>query len=156
MEKINMSAPWLTYFREIEALFKQDPEVTIKFSGDPPRMVIYVENAIKADAISKLLPSEKNFGKVVATIKVIPANEKETKAVLIQRALDGNPIFNRMVSAEGIFINPIHFCVFKKEVAQFWDDNLGDINGNISILYEDIAEDIFEDTEGILFCTDED
>lgn len=156
MEKVNMSAPWLTYFREIEALFKQDPEITIKFSGDPPRMVIYVENAIKADAISKLLPSEKNFGKVVATIKVIPANEKETKAVLIQRALDGNPIFNRMVSAEGIFNNPIHFCVFKKEVAQFWDDNLGDINGNISVLYEDIAEDIFEDTEGVLFCTDED
>lgn len=148
------SAPWITFYKEIEALFGQDPEITCIYTANPPSMKLYVENPAKADAIDKLLPKDVSFGGVDAPIIVIPGNKPDTKANLFKTAFDGNPAFSRMVSAEGIFTNPIHYCVFNKEVVQFWDDNLGDINGNVSTLYEDLAADIFDDTEGVMFCTE--
>jgi hypothetical protein len=50
--------------------------------------------------------------------------------------------------------NPITYVIFKKEVVQYYDDNLGDAHGNRTTLYEQIANQIFEDREGIYFCTD--
>ena len=46
------------------------------------------------------------------------------------------------------------YVVFKKEVVQYFNDSLGDIHGVCSTLMQDIAKDIFEDTEGVYFCTD--
>ena len=59
-----------------------------------------------------------------------------------------------MIDIEGVFVNPIHYCVFKKEVAQYWGDNLGDPHGNVSTLYQEIAKDIFGESGGVIFCTD--
>lgn len=41
-----------------------------------------------------------------------------------------------------------------KEVVQYFNDNIGDINGNCSTLYEIIARDIFPNVNGIYFCTE--
>ena len=46
-------------------------------------------------------------------------------------------------------------CVFAKEVVQYWNDSLSDPYGKVSTLYQDIAKDIFEDTDGVMFCTGE-
>jgi hypothetical protein len=43
--------------------------------------------------------------------------------------------------------------VFEKKVVQFFNDQLDDINGNKSTLYQDIAKDVFEKHEGVYFCT---
>lgn len=59
-----------------------------------------------------------------------------------------------MASAEGIFSNPITYIVFKNKVVQFWNDDLSDIYGNRSTLYQDIAKEIFGESSGIFFCTD--
>lgn len=45
--------------------------------------------------------------------------------------------------------------LFKKEVVQYFTDNLGDYNGYRSTLYENIARDIFGDIVGVFFCTND-
>ena len=157
MEKVKLSAPWFTYIREVEALFGEDPEITISYIEDPLTMKLYVDNATKADALAQLLPDEKVFGETVLTIIVIPSNDLSTsKAALFEAAFEGNPIFSDMIDVEGVYTNPIHYCVFAKEVVQFWNDSLADPHGNVSTLYQDIADDVFEDidTGGVIFCTD--
>lgn len=158
MEKIKLSAPWFTYIREIEALFGEDPDITIRYIEKPLTIKMYVNNAAKADAISQLLPNQKVFGETILNIIVVPANENGTsQAALFKTAFEGNPIFSEMIDIEGVYVNPIHYCVFRKEVVQYWNDNLADPHGNVSTLYQNIAEDIFQDTDkgGVIFCTDE-
>lgn len=50
----------------------------------------------------------------------------------------------------------MYYVVFKNCVVQFFNDNLNDIYGNISTLYQDIAREIFADAEweGVFYCTD--
>ena len=149
------SAPWITYFRKLDALFGKDPEITVNYFNDPAVIKLYVDNPMKADALSQLLPDQVVFGGVTAEVQIIPSNKPLAKADLFAQAFAGNPAFSRMVDVEGVFTNPIHYCVFNKEVVQYWDDNLCDINGNESTLYQDIAEDVFDNTDGVMFCTED-
>lgn len=74
-EKLNLSAPWCTYYREINELFGNDPEIKIEFDEEEPEIKMYVRNHEKADALTRLLPVTKAFGWVELKITVIPANE---------------------------------------------------------------------------------
>ena len=49
--------------------------------------------------------------------------------------------------------NPLTYVVLKKEVVQFFNDNLNDIHGLETTLYQTIAKDVFDGT-GVFFCTD--
>ena len=51
-------------------------------------------------------------------------------------------------------LNDFNFVVFVPEVVQFYNDDLGDINGLCSTLYQDLAKDLFGEEAGIYFCTD--
>ena len=155
-EKIKLSPPWLSFFRKLEALFKGDPEITLRYIEDPIAVKIYVDNPYKAAALSELLPQSRNFGGTIIYVDVVPCNEdtKPSKATLFKTAFEGNPAFGYMIDLEDVFVNPIHYCVFAKEVVQYWDDNLSDPHGKVSTLYQDIAKDIFEDTDEVIFCTD--
>lgn len=156
MAKLKLSAPWIIFYKEIEAMFKFDPAVKVIYDEDKNEVKLYVEGAQKADALTQLLPTEKAFGNVVMKITVVPANKlKAVKEGLYEAAFEGNSALSYVRSATGIFTNPITYVVFKKEVVQFWTDDLGDINGLRSTLYQDIAKDIFGETQGIFFCTDD-
>ena len=71
-------------------------------------------------------------------------------------AFKNNPIYAYSVTIEGLFSNPITYVVFKNRVVQFFADNLSDPHGNISTLYQDIADEIFKeaDVRGVSYCTD--
>lgn len=154
-KSVKLSPPWVIFYREIEALFKEDPDIRITYDEIGNVITLRVNNAEKAEALSKLLPVEKIFGNVAVQIRVIPPNGVETtKATLFEQAFDGNPIFSNMTTIEGIFTYPISYVVFRKEVVQFYTDDLSDINGLRSTLYQDIAKDVFGDTDSIFFCTD--
>lgn len=153
-EKLKLSSPWITFCREVEALFANDSDITTRFSEDGTEIKLYVKGADKAEALEQILPTERTFGSVTVTINVIPDNTPVNKAMLFRKAFAGNKAFTDMITIDGVFTNPISYMVFKKEVVQFYNDDLGDINGNKSTLYQDIAKDIFEDTEGVCFCTD--
>ena len=154
-QKFNLSTPWAEYYRELEALFKHDPAIKIGFDEDEYIINLYVDGGLKAEALAELLPSEKVFGNVTLKVNVIPANVvKDDKTSLFKAAFEGNPVFSYAVKPEGILVPNFSFVVFKNEVVQYFNDNLGDVNGNRSTLYQEIAKDVFEDHEGVFFCTD--
>ena len=151
---MKLSSPWVEFYRKIDALFAQDPEVKVVYEEEANEVKLFVENARKADALTKLLPVERTFGNVTLNITVIPANsDKVTKADLIADAFDGNPALSYIQHVDAV-IGSFDYAVFENKVVQFFDDNLADINGNKSTLYEDIAKDVFGNDIGVFFCTE--
>ena len=158
MNTTKMSPPWYGYANQIKALFKEDPEIHIReeFEGELI-LSLYVDDPEKAYAIERLLPEEVDFGGTVLYIRVIPGNTKKEPALseIYKKAFNGNPVVKEMKTVSGIFTNPLTYISFRKEVVQYYDDNLGDLHGNRSLLMQDIADDIFAaNKDSILFCTD--
>ena len=155
---MKLSAPWITFYHEMEAMFGEDPEISVELDdSDEDEMIIklYVDNPAKAEALEQLLPMEKKFGNVSVYLEIIPANEEESKIRLFQKAFENNPVFKFTYSVPNIGgLYPANYVVFENKVVQFFNDELNDIHGNKSTLYQEIAKDIFEDHEGIYFCTD--
>ena len=50
----------------------------------------------------------------------------------------------------------ITYIIFEKEVVQYFADDLGDLHGINSTLYQDLAKEIFGESSNIHFCTDSD
>lgn len=158
MAIIKKSAPWITYYREVDALFKKDKEVFVVFDEENVELKIYVNNQSKADAIRCLMPLEREFGNVSLKINVIPSDGTQLRGLSTRNILTiacdaflNNDAVYGVTDVSAMF--DLVYVVFRKEVVQFFDDNIGDINGNCSTLYEAIARDVFEDI-GIKYCTD--
>lgn len=152
---IGLASPWVSYVHKVKALFDPDPEITIKFDENELILSLFVEDAIKADALMQLLPSTKEFGNVTLQINVIPANGIYTTADLFAKAFHNNPILSQMIDTPSIFSNPVSYMLFRNEVVQYYNDNLNDYYGFESTLYEDLARDVFEGKHsGVFFCTD--
>ena len=155
MNNAKLSAPWVCYYHELEAFFEEDPDVIVTYDNDNVEVHLYVEGQAKADALDALLPNELEFGNVILKIIVIPANKERTKASLIKDALTGNKNFAYSESVDlGPMANTMNFFVFKNKVAQYFTDDASDIHGLRSTLYQDMAEEIFGESEGVYFCTD--
>ena len=158
--KPKLSPPWVTFFNKIKAMFGQDPDIKIEYDNDNIEVRLYVDNPIKAEILSEFIEDEVRIGYVCLKIKVIPSNDGAvsldgyTTKTKFELLFDGNPAFSFAKSIEGIFSNTITYVVFKCKVCQFFNDNLNDIYGNTSMLYEDIADDIFDNIQGVCFCTD--
>ena len=155
MANLKLAAPWTIYYEEIKALFGSDPDIKVSVDDEEKVVRLYVDGEEKAEALEKLLPAEKTFGNVTVRTVVIPGNElTEKKLSWFQAALAGNPVFSFTKTNEGVFTIPLSYVVFKNRVVQFFADNLQDVNGNITTLYETIAKDVFGETPDICFCTD--
>lgn len=154
MEKTKMASPWVQYANAVNAMFAADGEVDVIYNNEELTLNLLVENPVKADALQQIMPTEKDFGGVKLKITVIPANLKMSKAQMFQAAFSGNAAFKSTVPVEGIFTNPLLYVVFAKEVVQYYNDDLSDLHGNRSTLYQTIAKEIFTDMDGVIYCTD--
>ena len=161
MANLKLLSPWVKYVKELEALFLEDPTVHVVYDEDNLIVNVYVDETEKADALNVLLPNILVFGDVNLTIGVIPANKKEKacgdppdNATLIEHAFKGNGAFAFVQTVKGIFTNNLTYVVFKNKVVQYYTDDLGDIYGLESTVYEDIARDVFVEREGVYYCTD--
>ena len=154
MEKLNLSAPWITFAHEITALFEKDPEIKVIYDNDEAIVKLYVENAEKAEALQALLPESRSFGNVTVKIVVIPANALDERPTsLFLKAFEGNPVLSYVKDVE-CPLGKFNYVVFRNEVVQFFNDQLDDVNGNKSTLYQDIAKDVFEEKNtAVFFCT---
>lgn len=153
MENMKLSAPWITFVHEIEALFEKDYDVNVKYDSSENILKLYVEDSRKADALTKLLPEKKEFGNIILGIEVIPANNEATIADLFTDAFFGNPAVEFVQTSETPF-GEVNYIVFKNKVVQFFNDQLDDLNGNKSTLYENIARDVFGDKHAVFYCTE--
>ena len=160
MASIKLAPPWITLASEMEQLFKYDPEVHIVYDNDSYILSVYVDKQRKADALAALIPASITFGNVELHINIIPANGALsttvglTQAQLFENAFEDNGAFAFVKQVTGIFANNLTYVVFKNKVVQYFNDNLGDIYGNCSTLYQDIAKNIFGSIPGVYFCTD--
>ncbi len=152
---MRLSAPWEIFYKEIAALFQEDSEIKVTFDEEKCEIKLYVENGRKADALSKLLPDERQFGNVTVKITVVPANngEKEDKASLIEEAFSGNPAMRYIYRATTPF-GEFDYVVFENCVVQYFNDDMRDINGNKSTLYQELAKEIFGEETNLCFCTE--
>ena len=114
---------------------------------------MYVENGVKADALTKILPAEKEFGNIKLNIQVIPANETQSLAMIYRNALNGNPVFDKVKEVKVADGAKFNYVTFAKEVVQYYNDNMGDPNGLNSTLYQEIAKDLFNTEPGMFYCT---
>lgn len=152
-EKLHISSPWVTYVHKLQCLFGDDPDIRVEYDDDACRVKLFVNGIDKAEALTRLLKPEVEFGNVKLYIEVIPANREKTFADLVKDAFLGNPHFVELIKIP-LQSNPIYYAIFKKEVAQFFNDNLADAHGNISTLYETMAKEILGEEDGVHFCTD--
>lgn len=154
MQKLKLSPPWIELYNEFEVLFAGDPNVTVEYHDEDCEIKLYVEGDKKADALMKLLPPYRTFGNTTVTITVIPANGEDVgKSDLIQDAFEGNSAFDFITTGSNPMTAFMSYVVFHNEVVQYHNDNLGDIYGNRSTLYQEIAKDIFGTIPGVYFCT---
>lgn len=164
MAKLRLSAPWFGYYEKVKALFGDDPDVQLVFDEDNMKLNIYVSSQLKADALSQIFPTEKEWGNTTLTIDVIPANTNAIITVkylvneelpmhkLMYYAFCDNPHFIDVIHFDTIF--DVTYVVFKKEVIQYYNDNMSDPNGFVSTLAQEIAKEIFNVPAGVFFCTE--
>ena len=160
-KKLVLSPPWSTYINKIKELFKEDPQIIINtdYDSEHPSISLATNNPDKASALLKLLPDEKVFGGVTFKINVdcyTFSNKTFTSMKeLFDTAFYKNPVLVRIIEPDGWYA-PFTYVAFKKEVVQFYNDNLNDPDGYSSILYQDIASEVFNDLSGVAYCTDTD
>ena len=163
MARLKLSPPWIEFYEKVNLLFEQDPSVSVVYDEDEMEIRLYVEDADVATALTYLLPSEKTFGNVVLKLTVIPANDQQIYAAgfkpndadLIKVALKNNKAVSFIETVEGGLAFNATYVVFENCVVQYFDDNLSKYNGIVSMLYEDIARDVFDGLGGgIFFSTD--
>lgn len=157
--KLKLSPPWITYAHELELLFGEDPAIKVVYDdGDEKEITLFVEGSEKADALMQILPVVKDFGGVSVKVTVKPANDDTyvpSKADLIAKAFDGNPVLSHIIETGPNVAFPATYFVFANKVVQYYNDQMDNPYGIKSTLYEDIAKDVFGDTGiGIYYTTD--
>lgn len=159
MAKLKLSPPWVLFYEKVKTFFQKDPDITIYFDEEEARLILYVENGRKAEALGRLLPLEKEYGNVTLTIDVIPANDTfgtlpKNNEAIIKNLFANNEAVKEITTIQGVMSNPITYVVFAKEVVQYFTDDIGDRYGICSTLYQELAKEIFEEVEGVFYCTD--
>ena len=157
MAIINMSAPWMTLYHKMTAMFGKDKEIKVIYDDEEKTITLYVDNSAKASALNEILPIQKTFGTVTVKINVVPSNRSvrgNKGASVYEAAFDGNPVVSYIkdLGVDNLF--EFTYVVFQKEVVQFFNDQLDDINGLYSTLYQDIARELFVADPDVCFCTD--
>jgi len=168
--KLGLSSPWDLYYREVEALFKHDKDIKVEMDDEELALNIIVKTVDKYAALIMLFPNFKKFGNVNLKINinlsisskidldkiedVVDEYSRKPLIAILAQLFQDNPILSFIKTISGVFVNDLHYVVFKKEVVQYFADNLGDIYGQISTLYQDLAKDVIGELPGICYCTD--
>ena len=147
-----LSPPWETLYKKVEILFEQDPDVNVVIDDKNKAIRLYVTGRDKASALEDMLPDELGFGGVAVTISVIPSNDEYTMEEKVRMAFANNPIIKDIVSSKNPAFD-VTYVLFAAKIVQFYNDNMGDVDGYTSTLYENIARDVFIDS-GVFFCTE--
>ena len=158
MARLHLQSPWQRYYDELEVFFEEDPEVRLIFDDDSMEVKIYVSDKLKAEALELLIPAEHDYGTVTLKTTIVPPNSIDglegasTKECMVC-AFKNNPIVEEIRAVTGVLSNDIVYVIFRKEVVQYYNDDMGDAYGNCSTLYQDVAKRLFDSIPGVFFCT---
>lgn len=149
-----LSPPWWTVYNKIKAMFEADSDITIQpMSGGDTSYTIYLDtpDATKAIALEKILKTEYNFGNIRLKV-IVRVTNANSKTVIPAESVYDNYLDALATTPAVVDIRHVVDMLgtkwvvidFKKEVVQFWNDDLTDYYGNWNGLYTDIATDIFK------------
>lgn len=162
MLNLAIEAPWQTFCKQLKALFERDADIEVSDIYEPENgmdtdyaVAVMVRKHDKFLALDRLLPRIKEFGNVTLGIDLYDEENNEVDtAGLLKTLFDGNPIVDSIRTRTDPAGVDWSYVLFKPEVIQFFDDDLGDYNGLWSGLAEDIAREVFaENGRGVYFCT---
>jgi len=156
MASTGLSAPWVIYVKKLEKFFEEDPDVKIEyFANDPHALYIIVSDPFKYFALDKLINPEIDFGSFHLQVFIFPSN-KFDNADLFKMVFKDSPIVKCIdeIQPEGSS-NKFTYISFRNQAVEYWADNLGNPHGNAFTLYQDLANDIFLDHDGVFFTTAE-
>jgi hypothetical protein len=158
MSEFGKSAPWVTHFNRLEALFGGDPDVDVDY-GDGldgnPLVTLRVKGNDKADAIERIVRSDVEFGNVTVHVSVVPSNDDDISlAELIRRAFQGNEAFVDVVTARTPQGYETSYAVFEPEVVQYYDDDTSSLFGVATETYEQIAKEVLDLGAEAFICSD--
>lgn len=163
MGNLKILPPWSTFINKIKELFKEDPQIIVNtdFNSEHPSVSLATNNPDKASALLKLLPDEKVLGGVTFKINVdcytFSIKTFTSMKELFETAFYKNPVLVRVIEPDSdSWYAHLTYVAFKKVVVQFYNDNLNDPDGYLSTLYQDIASEVFNDLNGVAYCTDTD
>ena len=158
-ETLKLQPPWYELHEQFKALFGQDPEISVDFDSGKLKIALRVESAKKAAALDRLIPMSYPMGGRDLSVSVVPGNkvgdllpEDAEKVDVVAAAFDGNPVVKQVRRVSKGMFKDLVYCVFRKEVVQYPNDNLGDVNGNKSTLMECIARELMP-VKDVFFCT---
>ena len=156
-EYLKLSAPWITYVREVRALFGKDPQVRIVFDESNMKLRLHVDDKWKLEALKQLFPRKKEFGGVSLEIEVVPATSMgfSSTEILLKTAFKGNPVFFDADTVKPNTYKSFTYISFVNETVQLWNDNLADPHGLTTTLYQDIAKDVLDLPSNVYCCTEE-
>ena len=173
MARLKLSPPWVLYYKKLNALFDKDDTMKIVYDEDNMEIKIYTYLNYKSKALSFLLPDTVSFGDINLKITIVPPDIEDDNLITAIREFSAEDILTsqaaiRILFALDDYIGNGHvksvknirtpygdflYVIFKKEVIQYYEDNLSDFYGNCSTLCETIAKEIFKDATGVFFCT---
>lgn len=163
-ENLRLSPPWNTIYRKITAFFKGDDEITVKpleTTGRNWIITIETPNSDKAFALENIMRTEYSFGNVSVKVKFAVTNETAKKATILSddlyetylTALSSTPAVTDIKKVKNFVQDEFVIVELKKEVVQFYNDDISDYYGNWNGLYTDIAKEIFKDERGKVIFT---
>ena len=146
MARIKLQPPWIQFYEKLTLLFEEDSHIRILYDEEENEIRIFADSTEKAVALERLLPSENVFGNVKQKITIVPPNKEDT---------DDNPIVEDIERVSGVFGYELIYIMFRKEVVQYFNDDISCYGGIRSTLYQDIAKEVFKFQAGVYYCTSE-
>lgn len=154
--RLQLSPPWTTYWREIQGLFLNDPQITVKElekAEDGYSFNIYVDDQAKYEALAAILKPVKEFGNVKVTIQIIPADASLKAPEIAPSVEDYLEFFatafkdtGRVVGTQ-IVTTPtgtkIGYVITDAGIYQFFNDDLTTLYGWKTMTIEDMFRDVF-------------
>ena len=161
MMNVKLEAPWMTFRKMVKALFEGDSEIMVGEIYDDGKhdyaFDISVTSHEKYVALDRAMPKVRSFGNVTLGIYIYDEENNPDVVGLdvFETLFKGNPIL-KDIKTQPLpdQLTTLGYVRFQPDVIQFFNDDISDYNGNLSILAADIAYIVFEDDHrDVYFCT---
>lgn len=150
-----LSPPWYIYHKKLRSLFEEDDQVNIGELEQGPdgqyTAEITVSDKEKQAALQQIILQNVKMGNINITYTFadpqdIPQADDDVSLETFIVAFKENPILVKTATAQTLSGNLQYYAIFKKEVIQFFADNISDYYGNYNGLAVDIAREVLVPT----------
>lgn len=160
---IHLAPPWWQLERELKALFEGDPYVTVgdlvEQSESEKSILIQCSLYDQTVAYKEMLNKEYAFGNITVKITVLgPDEDKEvnegmTDLELMDLMFRYNPRYvGNIVRQDNVRAISYEYCVFTKELIQFYNDDLSSYVLYTTELASNVVQKVVRKTS-VMCCT---